>query len=82
MDKSHRDNTTESIKVKSEQVEVYIVDFTNSIKANNNISKHLIPEIIGSGSSKLHLLNDWGIWAGRKCLLHHLLAKDFEGEER
>ena len=59
VDGSHSGHTTESMKIKSEQVEVYNVDFINSIQANNNMSKHLIPEIIGSGSSKLRLLNDW-----------------------
>ena len=37
--------------IKSEQAEVYIVDFINAIKANIHASKPLIPEIIGSGSS-------------------------------
>ena len=59
MDGRHSGHTTESIKIKSEQIEVYNVDFINGIKANNNMSKHLIPEIIGSGSSKLRLLDDW-----------------------
>ena len=59
MDGSHSGHTTESMKIKSEQVKVYNVDVINSIKANNNMSKHLIPEIIGSGSSKLRLLDDW-----------------------
>ena len=59
VDGSHSGNTTESMKVQSEQVEIYNVDFINSIKANNYMSKHLIPEIIGSGSSKLRLLDDW-----------------------
>ena len=59
MDRSQIDNTTESMKIKSEQVEVYNIDFMNSIKANNNMSKHLVPEIIGRGSSKLRLLDDW-----------------------
>ena len=82
VDGSHSGHTTESMKIKSEQVEVYNVDFINSNKANNNVSKHLIPETIGSGSSKLRLLDDWWIWAGRKNRLHHRFAKDFEGEER
>ena len=59
MDWSHSGNTTESMKIKSEQVKVYNVDFINSMRANNNMSNHLIPEIIGSGSSKLRLLDDW-----------------------
>ena len=37
--------------IKSEQVEVYIVDFINAVKANIHASKPLIPEIIKSGSS-------------------------------
>ena len=48
---SHSNNIAESMTIKSEQVEVYIVDFINAVKANIHASKPLIPEIIGSGSS-------------------------------
>ena len=46
LDGSYSNNITESMTIKSEQVEVCVVDFTNFIKANIYISKHLIPEII------------------------------------
>ena len=58
VDRSHNGNTTQLMKINLEQVEVYNVDFINSIKANNNMSKYLIPEIIGRGSSELRLLDD------------------------
>ena len=51
LDGSDSNNNTESMTIKAEQVEVYIVDFINAVKANIHASKLLIPEIIGSGSS-------------------------------
>ena len=39
VDGSHNGNTTESMKIELETVEVYNVNFINSIKANNNMSK-------------------------------------------
>ena len=72
----------EATKIKSELVEVYIVKFINNIKANNTISKDLIPEIIGSGCSKQHHLDKSFNWAGHKSPLYHMIAKDYAGEER
>ena len=51
LDGSYSNNIAESMTIKSEQVEVYIVDFINAVKANIHASKPLIPEKIGSGSS-------------------------------
>ena len=68
--------------IKSEQVEVYVVNFIDAIQANIHVSKYLIPEIIESGSFKPLLQDKWWIWAGHKYLLHHRLAKDFEGKEK
>ena len=51
------DDILEATKIKSELVEVCIIKFMNNNKANNTISKHLIPEIIGSGCSKQHHLD-------------------------
>ena len=58
------DDILEATKIKSELVNVYIVKFMNNIKANNTISKDLIPEIIGSGCTKQHHLYKPFNWAG------------------
>ena len=46
------DDILEATKIKPQLVEVCIIKFINSIKANNTISKHLIPEIVISGYHK------------------------------
>ena len=76
------ENILEATQIKSEPVEVCIVKFINNIKANNTISKYLIPEIIGSACSKQHYLDKSFNWAGHRSPLYHLLAKDYAGEER
>ena len=76
------DDILEATKIKSELVEVYIVKFMNNIKANNTISKNLIPKMIASKYCKQNQLDKLFNWAGHKSPLYHLLAKDYAGEER
>ena len=59
LDGRYCNNIAESMTIKSEQVEVYIVDFINAVQANIHTNKSLIPEIIGSGSSIQRLQDKW-----------------------
>ena len=82
LEETQSDDILEATKVKSKLVEVCNVDFINNIKANNTMSKHLIPEMIGSACSKQHHLDKSFKWAGHQSPLYHLLAKDYAGEKR